>query len=161
MNAASCLAEDVETMSNVCPSLFLQDKAQPETQATVFGDVAFKATLAQDTPGGLPLVRQPGSDGFTLSSSPLFQVGVSLVQCVHNFSTARPPIGYCLCTTLMQTQCKSILRLCGSSGFHPQCKNMHVKQFGNCECDFLCDLVMNWLPCICLMTAWRHSSRSP
>ena len=52
----------------------MQDKAQPETQASVFGDVSFQATLAQDTPGGLPLVRQPGSDGFTLSSSPLFQV---------------------------------------------------------------------------------------
>lgn len=93
MNAASCPAEDAETMSNVCPSMFTQDKAQPETQATVFGDVAFKATLAHDTPGGLPLVRQPGSDGFTLSSSPLFQVGVSLVNCEHNFTKVRPPIG--------------------------------------------------------------------
>ena len=54
--------------------MVVQDKAQPETQASVFGDVSFQATLAQDTPGGLPLVRQPGSDGFTLSSSPLFQV---------------------------------------------------------------------------------------
>lgn len=87
MNTASCLAEDAETMPNVCPSLFPQDKAQPETQATVFGDVAFKATLAQDTPGGLPLVRQPGSDGFTLSSSPLFQVGVSLCAQLHNSET--------------------------------------------------------------------------
>lgn len=52
----------------------LQDKAQPETQATSFGDVSFKATLAQDTPGALSLIRQPGTDGFTLSSSPLFQV---------------------------------------------------------------------------------------
>lgn len=52
----------------------LQDKAQPETQASSFGDVSFKATLAQDTPGALPLIRQPGSDGFSLSSSPLFQV---------------------------------------------------------------------------------------
>ncbi|TMS23982.1 FRAS1-related extracellular matrix protein 2 [Larimichthys crocea] len=52
------------------------DKAQPDTQATAFGDITFKATLAQDTPGGLALARQPGSDGFTLSSSPLFQVCV-------------------------------------------------------------------------------------
>lgn len=51
-----------------------QDKAQPETQASAFGDVAFKATLAQDTPEALSLVRQPGSDGFLLSSDPLFQV---------------------------------------------------------------------------------------
>lgn len=95
-------------MSNICPSPFPQDKAQPETQATVFGDVSFKATLAQDAPGGLPLVRQPGSDGFTLSSSPLFQVGLSPVKRVHNFTTARPQMGYCLCTTVMQTQHKSI-----------------------------------------------------
>lgn len=51
-----------------------QDKAQPETQASSFGDVAFQAMLAQDTAGALPLIRQPGSDGFSLSSSPLFQV---------------------------------------------------------------------------------------
>ena len=52
-----------------------QDKAQPETQASAFGDVLFEATLALDSPGALPLVRQPGSDGFTLSSSPLLNVG--------------------------------------------------------------------------------------
>lgn len=51
-----------------------QDKAQPETQASAFGDVAFKAMLAQDTPGAVSLVKQPGSDGFLLSSAPLFQV---------------------------------------------------------------------------------------
>ena len=62
----------------------VQDKAQPETQAQAFGDVHFKATLAQDTPGALPLVRQPGSDGFTLSSSPLFQVCVvPEIQYIH------------------------------------------------------------------------------
>lgn len=55
----------------------LQDKAQPETQASAFGDVAFMATLAQDTPGALSLVKQPGSDGFMLSSAPLFQVCVT------------------------------------------------------------------------------------
>lgn len=51
-----------------------QDKAQPETQARTFGNVAFKAFLAVDDPGALPLVRQPGSDGFRLDSSALFQV---------------------------------------------------------------------------------------
>lgn len=55
----------------------LQDKAQPETQASAFGDVAFKAKLAQDAPGAQTLVRQPGSDGFMLSSTPLFQVSDS------------------------------------------------------------------------------------
>lgn len=56
----------------------LQDKAQPETQATTFGNVQFDASLALDNPEALPLVRQTGSDGFTLSSSPLFQVRDSL-----------------------------------------------------------------------------------
>ncbi|KAM4603610.1 FRAS1-related extracellular matrix protein 3 [Polymixia lowei] len=65
------------------------DKAQPETQATVFGDVSFGATLAQDTPGALPLVKQPGSDGFTLSSSPLFQVAAGREWFIHTIYTVR------------------------------------------------------------------------
>ncbi|XP_033942134.1 FRAS1-related extracellular matrix protein 3 [Pseudochaenichthys georgianus] len=65
------------------------DKAQPETQASVFGDVSFEATLALDTPGGLPLARQPGSDGFTLSSSPLFQVAAGREWFIHTIYTVR------------------------------------------------------------------------
>lgn len=51
-----------------------QDKAQPETQALRFGDLNFNAVLAMDDPSALPLVKQPGSDGFRLDSTPLFQV---------------------------------------------------------------------------------------
>ncbi|XP_077427082.1 FRAS1-related extracellular matrix protein 3 [Vanacampus margaritifer] len=65
------------------------DKAQPETQATAFGDIAFKATLAQDTAGGLPLVKQPGSDGFALSSTPLFQVAAGREWYIHTIYTVR------------------------------------------------------------------------
>ncbi|KAG9347099.1 hypothetical protein JZ751_006026 [Albula glossodonta] len=65
------------------------DKAQPETQATIFGNVQFEATLALDTPGALPLVRQPGSDGFTLSSSPLFQVAAGREWYIHTIYTVR------------------------------------------------------------------------
>ncbi|KAF6724623.1 FRAS1-related extracellular matrix protein 2 [Oryzias melastigma] len=65
------------------------DKAQPETQASSFGDVSFKATLAQDTPGALPLIRQPGSDGFSLSSSPLFQVAAGREWFIHAIYTVR------------------------------------------------------------------------
>ncbi|KAL1023755.1 hypothetical protein UPYG_G00045680 [Umbra pygmaea] len=65
------------------------DKAQPETQASAFGDVLFEATLALDTPGALPLVRQPGSDGFTLSSSPLFQVAAGREWFIHTIYTVR------------------------------------------------------------------------
>ncbi|KAK7818486.1 hypothetical protein U0070_013045, partial [Myodes glareolus] len=52
------------------------DKAQPETQATSFGDVLFNAKLAVDDPEAVLLVNQPGSDGFRVDSTPLFQVGV-------------------------------------------------------------------------------------
>ncbi|XP_061888272.1 FRAS1-related extracellular matrix protein 3 [Entelurus aequoreus] len=65
------------------------DKAQPETQATAFGDVAFKATLAQDTAGALSLVKQPGSDGFSLSSSPLFQVAAGREWFIHTIYMVR------------------------------------------------------------------------
>ncbi|KAM6972363.1 FRAS1-related extracellular matrix protein 3 [Aplochiton taeniatus] len=65
------------------------DKAQPETQAKAFGDVLFDATLALDTAGALPLVRQPGSDGFVLSSSPLFQVAAGREWFIHTIYTVR------------------------------------------------------------------------
>lgn len=61
--------------SVLCP---LQDKAQPETQASSFGNIAFKAFLAVDDPGALALVRQPGSDGFRMDSSALFQVSADV-----------------------------------------------------------------------------------
>lgn len=51
-----------------------QDKAQPETQARVFGDVSFNAVLAVDDPSAMSLVRQPGSDGFRVDSTAMFQV---------------------------------------------------------------------------------------
>uniref|UniRef100_A0A671KDL8 Fras1 related extracellular matrix 3 n=1 Tax=Sinocyclocheilus anshuiensis TaxID=1608454 RepID=A0A671KDL8_9TELE len=69
--------------------LKILDKAQPETQATTFGNVNFDASLALDTPGALPLVRQPGSDGFTLSSSPLFQVTAGREWFIHTIYTLR------------------------------------------------------------------------
>lgn len=53
----------------------LKDKAQPETQATSFGNVLFNAKLAVDDPEAILLVNQPGSDGFKVDSTPLFQVG--------------------------------------------------------------------------------------
>ncbi|KAJ8269596.1 hypothetical protein COCON_G00122030 [Conger conger] len=65
------------------------DKAQPETQATLFGDVRFEATLAMDTPGALSLVKQAGSDGFSLSSSPLFQVAAGREWYIHTIYSVR------------------------------------------------------------------------
>lgn len=56
-----------------------QDKAQPETQARVFGDVGFNAMLAVDDPSAMSLVRQPGSDGFRLDSTAMFQVSSILL----------------------------------------------------------------------------------
>ncbi|XP_072320110.1 FRAS1-related extracellular matrix protein 3 [Eucyclogobius newberryi] len=80
-----CLADS----SSLLYRFKIIDKAQPETQAMAFGDVAFGATLALDTPGALPLVRQPGSDGFTLSSSPLFQVAAGREWFIHTIYTVR------------------------------------------------------------------------
>ncbi|KAJ8280121.1 hypothetical protein GJAV_G00050770 [Gymnothorax javanicus] len=65
------------------------DKAQPETQARSFGDVGFNAFLAVDDPEALPLVRQPGSDGFRLDSSALFQVSAGREWYIHTIYTVR------------------------------------------------------------------------
>ncbi|XP_054649210.1 FRAS1-related extracellular matrix protein 2b isoform X1 [Dunckerocampus dactyliophorus] len=65
------------------------DKAQPETQARAFGNVAFKALLAADDPAALALVRQPGSDGFRMESSALFQVSAGREWYIHAIYTVR------------------------------------------------------------------------
>ncbi|XP_018591126.2 FRAS1-related extracellular matrix protein 3 isoform X2 [Scleropages formosus] len=80
-----CLAD----ASSLLYRFKILDKAQPETQATVFGNIRFDASLAVDTPGALTLVRQPGSDGFTLSSSPLFQVAAGREWYIHTIYTVR------------------------------------------------------------------------
>ncbi|MGH0133015.1 UNVERIFIED_CONTAM: hypothetical protein FKN15_022780 [Acipenser sinensis] len=65
------------------------DKAQPETQARLFGNVLFDAKLAIDSPDALPLVKQPGSDGFSVSSAPLFQVAAGREWYIHMIYTVR------------------------------------------------------------------------
>ncbi|XP_051934281.1 FRAS1-related extracellular matrix protein 2b [Hippocampus zosterae] len=65
------------------------DKAQPETQAGSFGNVAFSARLAVDDPAALPLVRQPGSDGFSMDSAALFQVSAGREWFIHTIYTVR------------------------------------------------------------------------
>uniref|UniRef100_A0A8D3CPH6 FRAS1 related extracellular matrix 2b n=1 Tax=Scophthalmus maximus TaxID=52904 RepID=A0A8D3CPH6_SCOMX len=65
------------------------DKAQPETQARSFGNVAFNAFLAVDDPAALALVRQPGSDGFRVDSSALFQVSAGREWYIHTIYTVR------------------------------------------------------------------------
>ncbi|KAK7925953.1 hypothetical protein WMY93_008263 [Mugilogobius chulae] len=65
------------------------DKAQPETQATVFGDVPFNAVLAVDDSSALPLVRQAGSDGFRLDSTAMFQVAAGREWYLHTIYTVR------------------------------------------------------------------------
>ncbi|XP_010215909.1 PREDICTED: FRAS1-related extracellular matrix protein 2, partial [Tinamus guttatus] len=65
------------------------DKAQPETQATSFGNVLFNAKLAVDDPEAIPLVKQPGSDGFKMDSTPLFQVSLGREWYVHTIYTVR------------------------------------------------------------------------
>ncbi|XP_071377121.1 FRAS1-related extracellular matrix protein 2-like, partial [Centroberyx affinis] len=65
------------------------DKAQPETQARVFGDVGFNAFLAVDDPSAMSLVRQPGSDGFRLDSTAMFQVAAGREWYIHTIYTVR------------------------------------------------------------------------
>ncbi|XP_069576848.1 LOW QUALITY PROTEIN: FRAS1-related extracellular matrix protein 2a [Brachyistius frenatus] len=65
------------------------DKAQPETQARVFGDVSFNAVLAVDDPSAMSLVRQPGSDGFRLDSTAMFQVAAGREWYMHTIYTVR------------------------------------------------------------------------
>ncbi|XP_040029913.2 FRAS1-related extracellular matrix protein 2b [Gasterosteus aculeatus] len=65
------------------------DKAQPETQARSFGNVAFDALLAVDDSGALALVRQPASDGFRIDSSALFQVSAGREWFIHTIYTVR------------------------------------------------------------------------
>ncbi|XP_053728252.1 FRAS1-related extracellular matrix protein 2b isoform X1 [Synchiropus splendidus] len=65
------------------------DKAQPETQARSFGNIPFNAILAVDDPGALALVRQPGSDGFRMESSALFQVSAGREWFIHTIYTVR------------------------------------------------------------------------
>ncbi|XP_054845897.1 FRAS1-related extracellular matrix protein 3 [Eublepharis macularius] len=65
------------------------DKAQPDSQAKVFGDMAFNAKLAVDHIDGYPLVKQPGSDGFSLLSTPLFQVAAGREWYIHTIYMVR------------------------------------------------------------------------
>ncbi|XP_028838984.1 FRAS1-related extracellular matrix protein 2a [Denticeps clupeoides] len=65
------------------------DKAQPETQARAFGDVDFNAVLAVDDPSALVLVKQPGSDGFRLDSTAMFQVAAGREWYLHTIYTVR------------------------------------------------------------------------
>ncbi|KAM9295746.1 LOW QUALITY PROTEIN: FRAS1-related extracellular matrix protein 3 [Morus bassanus] len=80
-----CLADSLSLLYR----FKILDKAQPETQARAFGNLEFHATLAADHADAFPLVRQPGSDGFSLSSAPLFQVAAGREWYIHTIYTVR------------------------------------------------------------------------
>ncbi|KAM8975891.1 FRAS1-related extracellular matrix protein 2 [Pelodytes ibericus] len=84
-NEFGCLADS----SSLLYQIKILDKAQPETQAGKLGNVQFNARLAVDDPEALPLVRQPGSDGFKVDSSPLFQVSLGREWYIHTIYTVR------------------------------------------------------------------------
>uniref|UniRef100_A0A3B4BU34 Calx-beta domain-containing protein n=1 Tax=Pygocentrus nattereri TaxID=42514 RepID=A0A3B4BU34_PYGNA len=65
------------------------DKSSPHTQDLAFGGAPFAAQLAEDTPGAEPLVKQAASDGFSLSSAPLFQAAAGRQWYVHVVYTVR------------------------------------------------------------------------
>lgn len=56
----------------------VQDRDAPESVHLEYQNVAFDARLAEDDtePDVIGLIDQPGADGFSLDSSPLFQVPV-------------------------------------------------------------------------------------
>ncbi|XP_073498399.1 FRAS1-related extracellular matrix protein 3 [Phyllobates terribilis] len=80
-----CLADS----STLLYRFKILDKAQPETQEKIFGNVPFDAKLAADSPEALPLVKQPASDGFSLSSDALFQVAAGREWFIHTIYTVR------------------------------------------------------------------------
>ena len=52
----------------------LQDVGAPYTVDKSYNGLSFKAKMAQDDHAAKSLVSQPGADGFSFDSSPLFQV---------------------------------------------------------------------------------------
>ncbi|XP_077984509.1 extracellular matrix protein 3-like [Glandiceps talaboti] len=65
------------------------DRGAPNTVTAEFASVPFSATLAVDDAEALPLVQQSGSDGFRLSSSPLFEVAAGRQWYLHSIYTVR------------------------------------------------------------------------
>ncbi|XP_036106059.1 FRAS1-related extracellular matrix protein 2 [Molossus molossus] len=84
-----CLADSTSLLHR----FKIVDKAQPETQVTSFGNILFNAKLAEDDPEAVVLVNQPGSDGFKVDSTPLFQVAVGREWYVHTIYTVRAKEG--------------------------------------------------------------------
>ncbi|KAM9319860.1 FRAS1-related extracellular matrix protein 2 [Gastrophryne carolinensis] len=80
-----CLADSTSLLYQIK----ILDKAQPETQISRFGDVLFNARLAADDPEAIPLVKQPGSDGFKVDSTALFQVSTGREWYIHTIYTVR------------------------------------------------------------------------
>ncbi|XP_069747817.1 FRAS1-related extracellular matrix protein 2-like isoform X2 [Narcine bancroftii] len=75
-----CLADS----SSLLYRFKILDKAQPETQDPYFGNIAFNARLAIDDAEAIALATQPGSDGFHVDSSPLFQEHSNSVLSKHH-----------------------------------------------------------------------------
>ncbi|KAL8573258.1 hypothetical protein ACOMHN_006669 [Nucella lapillus] len=65
------------------------DKGAPFTQDDSFQDIPFQSVLATDDPSALPLVKQPGSDGFSMDCTPLFQVDSGRQWFLHAIYTIR------------------------------------------------------------------------
>lgn len=69
----------------------------------MFGDVSFNALLAVDDPSAMSLVRQPGSDGFRLDSTAMFQVLFLFdklhLQCIKHLKI------YSACVTVFSSGC--------------------------------------------------------
>ncbi|XP_026776488.3 FRAS1-related extracellular matrix protein 2-like [Pangasianodon hypophthalmus] len=73
--------------------LKILDKSSAHTQDEMFGGVWFDAQLAENTSGAEALVQQAGSDGFSFSSAPLFQVAAGRQWYVHVVYTVHAGTG--------------------------------------------------------------------
>lgn len=52
-----------------------------------FDGIPFNAKMAKDDPAAAGLLQQPGADGFSVDTQPLFQVGFTITgKCKKSFS---------------------------------------------------------------------------
>ncbi|KAK3099400.1 hypothetical protein FSP39_003828 [Pinctada imbricata] len=80
-----CLA----TSPNLQYSLKILDRRAPHTTQNDIDGLPLGAVMAADDPGAAVLLRQPGSDGFSLDTEPLFKSDTGRMWFLHTIYTIR------------------------------------------------------------------------
>ncbi|KAK6168396.1 hypothetical protein SNE40_020939 [Patella caerulea] len=80
-----CLA----TSPNLQHTFKIVDKGAPYSVVETFRDIPFNAKLASEDQDALPLVLQPGADGFQIDCSPMFKVDAGRQWFLHAIYTVR------------------------------------------------------------------------